>query len=491
MAEHRLSKSRFQTGLQCSKALWLAVHEPQRADPVSPSQQRIFDRGTSLGDLARRLYPAGVLVAESHLQRAKALETTARLVTGDAPALFEAAFEHGGVLVRADILVRVGPGEWDLYEVKSATSVKDQYLTDVAIQTWVLEGCGQKIRRACVVHIDSSYVWPGGSYDLAKLFAVKDVTETVRVLLPTLTSQVSAFQTMLAGPLPVVAIGRRCDTPYSCSFKGFCHRHVPSPSVFDLSRLKEATLDRLIASGLLALREVPLDTPGLLPAHREVLELVRSGQPRIVGDIAGALAGLPGPYHFLDFETAGPGLPLFPGTRPYQAVPFQWSNHVRQADGTLEHREFLHEARTDPREPFLASLLAATADAGTVVVYSSYEQTQLTALAAQFPHHAMAIEALKGKLFDLEKVVRAHLRHPACLGRTSIKVVLPALVPDLSYEALAIGDGQQAAALYEQFLTGQLDLLGQASLFDDLRTYCGTDTMAMVRLWDVLRDGAF
>ncbi|HEY5475189.1 MAG TPA: DUF2779 domain-containing protein, partial [Tepidiformaceae bacterium] len=47
-----------------------------------------------------------------------------------------------------------------------------------------------------------------------------------------------------------------------------------------------------------------------------------------------------------------PCLPIFAGTRPYQAQPFQWSDHVLHADGSLDHYEFLADGTADPRRAF-------------------------------------------------------------------------------------------------------------------------------------------
>jgi hypothetical protein len=261
---------------------------------------------------------------------------------------------------------------------------------------------------------------------------------------------------------------------------------LPTPPVTRLPRLHAEVLDNLVRDGYLAVGDIPADYPDLTPAQREVVALVHSGEPRIVGDLRRSLSGLQTPLHFLDFETFSAAVPVYPNTRPYEAMQFQWSDHVLDGEGATEHHEFLHEEASDPREAFLDALLVATAGAGTVFVYSAYENTQLTALSKAFPGHAGRIAVLQARLFDLEKVVQAHIRHPACLGRTSIKVVLPALVNDLSYEGLAIADGEAASRLYHCFVVGDLQVGERASLFDDLRAYCGTDTMAMVRLYQVL-----
>jgi hypothetical protein len=482
----RLSKSRFQTGLQCSKALWLTCHARELADPIPESRQHIFDTGTAVGELARERFSGGVLVAEDYTQAEQALVTTRQLMEDPPAAIFEAAFEYQGVFVRPDVLLHLGGDQWDLYEVKSSTRLKDENISDVAVQTWVLEGSGLVIRRAHLMHLDNTYVYDGGPYDLDRLFLAEDVTDQVRVWLPAIPDLVAQMLAMLDGPQPDVSIGKRCDNPYTCAFYGYCHAELPPRPVTQLPRVTPELLDALVADGILAIDDVPLDYPGLTVAQRTVCSLVKSGEPRFVGDVAASLSALEYPVHFVDFETFSSALPLYAGTRPWQQVPFQWSDHVLHESGDLEHREFLYEGRGDPRPAFAESLLATLGDSGSVVVYTAFESSRLRELAEAFPEFADAIASVQARIFDLAQTVRAHVQHPDCLGRTSIKVVLPALVKDLSYDGLGIADGETASLRYAAFASGDMAQEECDALFDDLREYCGTDTLAMVRLFEVL-----
>ena len=92
--------------------------------------------------------------------------------TRKSPAIFEATFEHGGVLVRVDILQRRRDGRWRLVEVKSSTYLKEDafHLDDVAIQYRVLSRCGLDVASACLAHINRDYVFQGGSIDVRQFF---------------------------------------------------------------------------------------------------------------------------------------------------------------------------------------------------------------------------------------------------------------------------------------------------------------------------------
>jgi hypothetical protein len=482
----RLSKTRFQAGLQCPKRLWLECRRRDLADPIDESKQALFDLGHRVGELAQQRYPGGVLVAEDYTQSFAAQETTARLIEEDVPCLYEAAFFYDGVLVRVDVLCRREGGDWQLVEVKSSSQLKDEHITDAAIQTYVARGAGLVVGVVNLLHLNKEYVYQGGAYDLGELFVAEDVTAQVEAFLPSVPGLLVGMKTMLAGDCPEARIGRHCHTPYDCGFLGYCHDFLPEFPVTDLPRLRDELLAEFLGQGIYSVQDVPLVHPGLTPAQRAVCEVVRSGEPMFGDDLATELAELEFPLHFLDFETIMPALPRYPGTRPYETVPVQWSCHTLQRDGVLEHHEYIHREQTDPRPLLTERLLATLGTSGIVVSYSSYEERMLKGLAESRPHWATEITAVLERLFDLHKPIEQHVRHPDFHGSTSLKRVLPALVDDLSYEGLAVSSGDVASLRYEAAVWGDLPEAEREAVFADLLAYCATDTLAMVRLFQEL-----
>jgi Domain of unknown function(DUF2779) len=485
----RLSKSRFQKGLQCEQALWLAVHEPESADAITETKQWIFDQGTEVGHLAHALFPGGVEVAEDHLHQDEALATTARLIAEGAAVLFEPAFFFDDVLVRVDALVKVG-GSWDLFEVKSTGSRKPEHVTDAAVQTYVVEGCGLPIRRLHIVHLDTSYVYQGGDYDLTRLFAIEDVTADVRSFVPTIPELLESFRAMLEGPEPNVRVGAQCRRPYPCDFTGRCHAFLPAVHpVTDLPYLSESALHALLDLGIACICDIPESFNQLTSNQAETVSVVKKGEPIVhAGELASALRSLTWPVFHLDFETINPALPLWAGTRPYEAIPFQYSIHVHHEDGTHEHREYLHRDGTDPRRPLAERMLADLGEARSVTHYTAYEDRMLEGLVTALPDLSGRIASVRRRLFDLEPVIKKCTKHPDACGRTSIKYVLPAWCPDMSYEGLSIGDGQTASVRYLNAVRGLVTPADAEQTYDDLVEYCGQDTLAMVRLLDTLRE---
>ncbi len=361
-----LSKSRFMAGLQCHKRLYLALYQAGLAEAPGPGQQAILDQGTQVGVLARGYVPGGVLIDEdSTLHDAAMAHTRQALADAALPALYEAAFAHDEVAVRVDLLLRAGGNAFDVIEVKSSTQVKEEHLWDLAIQAHVLEGAGLEVRNYAVLHINRDYVYPGGEHDLRQLFALAGVSDAVRGLVPRVPELLAAMREPLwAVEPPPVDTGDHCHAPYDCPFIAHCHAGGPEHPVGELPRAGKALRNSLANDGIGAVPEIPADYPGLTDLHARVREAVVSGQPYHDPAIGAVLRSLEHPLHFLDFETINPAVPLYPGTRPYDQIPFQWSLHRLDAGGAMSHSEFLHDGPDDPRPHFTAALVEALGERG-------------------------------------------------------------------------------------------------------------------------------
>jgi CRISPR/Cas system-associated exonuclease Cas4 (RecB family) len=481
-----LSKSRFTAGLQCHKRLYLECYSRELADEVTEQQQAIFDSGTDVGALARDLYPGGVLISEDHFDHEGAVVSTrAALSLATVLPLYEAAFLCDGVRMRADILVPVGDGQFDLVEVKSTSKVKDEHLFDAGIQLYVLHGSGISVRRACLCHVNTDYVYEGGAYRLGRLFRVVDISNECSALQPEIPSLLAEMRLALAGPDPPdVRPGRHCTRPYTCQFYGHCHMNEPEHHVSHLPRARDDLLESLAADGIEDIRDIPPGFPGMNVLQRRVRDSVMMNRLYLDSTLKRELQQLNHPIHFLDFETFNPALPLYRGTRPYQVIPFQWSLHTLDEDGILHHREFLHDGNDDPRPAFAESLLTALGDTGPIIVYSSFEAARIGELADALPAFSAGLEALlDGRLEDLLLLVRAHCYHPEFHGSFSIKSVLPALVPHLGYDDLAINDGTLASMAYAEMLHPETSPERRAEIRGNLLAYCERDTLAEVELF--------
>jgi len=480
----RLSKTRYISGCQCHLKLWYDCYEGELEADVDVVTQAIFDTGHEVGRLAQQRYAGGVLVEADHLHAQEALERTRELVADESvPAIFEAAFEHRGVLIRADVLERTPLGDFNLIEVKSGTSVKEVHEHDVAVQLWVLRGAGIPIATAGVLTLNRGYVFNGRNLDVYRLFRFHNLNDAVAEHLPWITDDVSGLHEMLsADDAPVIDPGDHCFEPYECGYYEFCTRdweYLQHP-ISDLPRMRMTKLEALEELGIEEIGDIPDDYP--LSKRQALVRLcVTTGSEYVSENLRGELDEASYPIHYLDFESFNPAIPRYAGTRCYDAVPFQFSVHREEADGSVSHREFLWTESEDPRKPLAEALLDVLGARGSICVYSTFERRVIRELARNLPDLAPDLEALLERLWDLLKVVERNYYHRDLHGSFSIKQVLPVLVPDMDYEGLAISDGREASVAYQASLTCD-DQQERTRIFDALREYCAQDTLAMMML---------
>jgi predicted RecB family nuclease len=491
-----LSKSKFLAGCQCLKRLYLKVYEPELAPEPDEAAQARFDQGYEVGRLATKAFPDGVLVDEDYLHHKKAVAHTQALMADKyIPAIFEAAFTYQNVKVRVDILERLPKNRWRFMEVKSTASLKDTHYDDVAIQKYVLEGCGLNLAESCLMHLNREYVYPGGEYDLEQLFVINDLTDDLDEISEKIPVLLAEQKRILSLPNPPdVPAGDQCSDPYECEFFGLCNEEKSENWLGYLPGVGPKGVKNLFDQGIELIHDIPEDF-GLTDLQQRACCCVKNGKPYISEDIHKEFEKLDYPLYFMDFETYNPAIPRYAGMRPFDQIPFQWSVHVqRHPGGELEHYEFLAENAEDPREDFITSLLQILEDDGEdgniIAYYASFETSRLDDLAGWFPKYAPRIDKVKNRLWDLHPVIKDYVYHPEFYGSLSLKAVLPALIPHMTYEGMDVADGIAAGITFERMIKGESSESELESLRNALLEYCGQDTLAMVELIRTLQTDA-
>lgn len=489
-----ISKSKFVAGLQCAKRLYLQVHAPQLA---KITDQGIKMQGKAVGVLARNLFRGGTLVDADHNRLAKAVRATRELMNNpEIPAIFEATFRHDGVLVQVDVLSRIRKTEeFRLIEVKSSTGVKPYHLQDLSIQRYVLRGVGICVTSNHLMHVNPDYVL-SGHLDLSQLFRIEEIPSDRLLCRSTISEVLNEQYAMLSRPKPpCIEPGTFCTHPYRCEFFDHCH---PAPNPDDVRSLPIPSdkIRMLLHYGVTSISELPTATDLKLYWHftnRECSRVDGFRHARSCGlwlspQLKQELAAITYPVCFMDFETFAPAVPRFAGMRPYEPIPIQWSVHRQwRESGTLEHNEFLSSDCNNPRRAFVESLLQAVADARTIVVYGQYENTQLSNLSRWFPEYALQIRGIQLRLIDLMAMIRRNVYSPDFQGSYSIKRVLPAMVPEMSYDDLLVHSGDQVSSVCERLCDVNLADADRMRLRRALLDYCAMDTLALAHLVDVLK----
>ncbi|GJL85427.1 MAG: hypothetical protein DHS20C02_12020 [Micavibrio sp.] len=490
--EPKLSKSQYLKGLQCPKALWFYRHRKDLAPETDAATQARFDTGHDIGVLAQQYFEGGVEVTNEYWDITGAITSTEQFVKDGHDIIYEATAMHpvDGSYSRIDILRKVaGTDAWDLIEVKSSTGIKGYHIDDVSLQYHVFYHAGYKIRKCFMMVIDNSYV-RDGEIDPQALFKLEDISEHVFAK----QSEVEYVAGQLGYVLdrkkePEAEIGARCNSPFECDYKAHCWKHVPEYSVFNVYAGKKA--DEIVGHiNSFDIQNIPVD---LLPGGSKRIDISCFQDDKVHIDeenLRVFLGRLQYPLYYLDYETLGPAIPIFDGTGPYNQIPFQFSLHVQtEPNAKLLHHEFLHKELSDPRRPMTEALIDLCSDNGSVIVYSqTFEEGCNNKLAEAFPEYSTGLQQINQRMVDLLIPFRKRwLYHPAQMGSASIKYVLPAFT-DLSYEDMGIANGMEASGQYQAFAEGRLPKPEHETLWNNLSEYCELDTLAMVKLVDVIRE---
>jgi hypothetical protein len=442
---HILSKSTFLMGCQCSKRLWLHKFQPDVRDEIDETKQAFFQAGTNVGLLARELFPFGVdATPTTPFQYQQSVVDTQRFIRNGANVIYEGAFNFDGILCAIDILAKKN-NKWYAFEVKGSASVKPQFILDAALQHYVITNSALPLEDISIVHLDTDYV-RHGNLNIQKLFRNTSVLKEVKALQPTIEKKVIELKNVLQMKTsPEVELGDYCYKPYLCPFYSFCSKDMIEENEWEPEYINKTA-------------------------------------------ISDFLEQLQYPLQFLDFETSISSIPQMDGHWPFRQVPFQFSLHKKiDKNSTLDHRYYLADGPHTPHLEFIEHLLRSIEQTGSILVYNkTFENTILNHLKEEFKHLAPGIEKIQARLVDLMKPFRRDYRLPAMKGSYSIKYVLPALVPELSYDTLMIGNGSDASAAFYN-LKNEPDEIRRETTRKALLEYCGLDTLAMVKILDKLQ----
>jgi hypothetical protein len=282
-------------------------------------------------------------------------------------------------------------------------------------------------------------------------------------------------------------IGPHCHEPHSCSLIPYCWDDLPDDDVTQLHRAGRKAF-AFMDEGIFRIRDVP-DTK-LTANQRIQKDSVVSRRAQVDADaVRRWLDGLSYPLWFLDFETMAPAVPPFPGTHPYQQIPFQFSLHAQESpDSELRHHEFLHIDAGDPRPCLVRALMDTLGPEGSVLAWNmDFERLVLADLAHDYPRHAGRLAGIAERMVDLAHPwLTFAVHHHAQQGSTSLKAVLPT-VTDLAYDDMTIRSGAAATHAYEAIMTAAAPPTEREAVFTELRRYCKLDTLALVEILSWLR----
>lgn len=485
-----ISKSQFNLAQQCGKAFYLYRHRKELLEH-SEAQLQVMRSGTSFGELMQGRYPGGVDVSRESADFPQRIQMTDDLIQSADKPIYEASLSaqvgDARLLCMVDIMLPTENGGWHLIEVKSGSSLKEPYIADAYFQCFVAQSKGVEVDRLSVLHVNNKYVRQG-ELDIHQLGVLQDL-DLGQV--PDYREELEELLQIDEGTEPDIPIGRHCTSPYSCGFMNYCWSGFPKKdNVFHM--LSEAKAMQQVEQGIYMLDEVDA---GLFRGRRkERYEAWRNDEwIWKEEEVNSFLNKIEYPAYYLDFETYNSAIPAYEGHRPYQQTCFQYSLHIQQEEGgQCEHIEFLARPEEgDPQKYMMEHLVKHIGQRGSVIVYNAtFEKTRLKEMGQRFPEYALQAKNINARMLDLLDPFKSVAIYYPNMGRSaSLKVVLPELVPELSYSVMEVADGGMAMNTFQELMTAEMDEEERAKKREGLLRYCELDTWAMVKLVERMQRG--
>ncbi|PIQ66228.1 MAG: hypothetical protein COV96_02710 [Candidatus Zambryskibacteria bacterium CG11_big_fil_rev_8_21_14_0_20_42_18] len=493
-----ISKSEFMMFLRHPAWLWLKKYDKSKIPIPDEDLQARFDEGTLFEEYAEKLFPNAVKLGyknngEFSGSKYYALpESTKKELDSKTRVIMQGRVEQDNLTAIFDVLERVDPpaggNTFNLYEIKSSTSVKPEHIPDLAFQTIVLEKGGLTIQDMYVLHVNNEYV-KNGPIDPKGITKISKVTDEVRdSIVETEGNIEKAFAVLSKKEMPDISPRHLSQGSLEEWLEIFSlvKGDLPRYSIYKLAGISPKKIEELEDLGIELINDIPGDF-ALSEKQEKQVEATKSGEPNIdKEEIKEFLSTFEFPLYFFDYETMAGVIPVFDGTRPYQQVPFQYSLHIQETrEGGLIHKEYLHTENTDPVLSLLKQMQEDFGAKGSVVSwYKQFEMARNNEMALRYPEFAPLLQGINDRMVDLMiPFSKGWFVDKDFFGSASLKAVLPVLVPELSYKELEVSHGGMAQRVWMETVLGGKNTETKSEIMVNLRKYCTLDTYAMYAIY--------
>ncbi len=480
-----VSKQIFKNTLACSTLGWLQrtgeIGNETAKDELTMGERFRVEQGIEIGRRARELYPEGLLIDDTDLTSAS--KKTGRLMKDSSVSvIFEGAFLIDGFVARADVLRRKGK-DWHLIEVKSSVNDKEEFIDDMAYTAMVVDRCGFNISGVSLLLVSKDFRL---GMENEKLFVEIDHTDEVLARVEGFKpfwQQIEEITRAPVKPEPQLIFEcRKCELFQECLGRDI-ENHI-----FDIPRLSQSKFDALAELGIVFIEAIPSGF-SLTENQARIRDCVLSKKPFVGDSLKSELTSISWPACYLDFETVMTAIPLYPDIAPYTQIPTQYSIHKYSDVGlAIEHLEYLADPSKDCRKELVQNLINDLGEDGSIIIYSNFEKAVISSLVRLYPDLSEKLNSLVGRMIDLLAIIGKNYYHPDFHGSTSIKVTLPVLVPEMSYDNMEIADGDSAMAVFAYLALGKYEGREAETVKRHLLEYCKQDTLAMVKLHQKLAE---
>ncbi|MEC8678113.1 MAG: DUF2779 domain-containing protein [Candidatus Margulisiibacteriota bacterium] len=447
----------------------------------SSIQKHVFKQGQLVGELAHQLFDDSILI-ENELSFFDKISKTKTCLDQD-KTIFEGSFLWDKCFCMVDILTPYKDG-WELIEVKSSTSVKPIHHHDLSFQYIVLSNLGLKITKISVYTINTSYI-RSGEIDVYSLFNQTDITEQVLELTEQTKKNIYEFKQIDSNMTPEIPIGPHCSSPFNCSAKGHCWADInEANSIFNLVDLSVSKKFNHYYKNNINLQDIQL-TDNFSKKQKLQIACIQESMDFInVAKLNQYLKKLTFPLVFLDFECYQSPVPQYDDVSPYSQIPFMFSLHILNETGDLAYSNFIYKPSMHPFKSIAEALIQKIPLNGSIVVFNkAYESMIIESCIPFTPELSESLMNIRNRLFDLEVPFKKFWFYMRDFnGKSSIKSILPALLPGLGYEQLELSSGGSINSIFNSYVNQPDD----SKIINILIEYSKMDTYAMFLIYSKL-----
>jgi len=493
-----LTKSKITSGLQCEKRLWFDFHHKIEKDNY------LFHLGNRFGEVVRKYYGSGVDLSNNIFNTDLALKDTSKAIEDEkVKVIYEGAFLYSDTLVRTDVMLRKNGG-WELLEAKSSTKLKEEYIDDIAIQSYIIKASKQKnkikINKVKLIHIDNEFTYQGDKEYSDLINDDNDITDEVLSKEKIVQAYIDKFKPIADEnyPEPKIETGNHCLKPHKCIYLQRCnnlkqHSNITPISILPLvgKKLEKKYKDR----GITDLKDVPPSE--LNESQRIIQQAHKDNEPKINPNLNKIFKEFKWPFFFMDFETVTQGVPIIKGTQPYYPLPFQWSVHKWESPNAKisDGMSFLDFSDQNIERKFVESLLDAVGNEGTI--FAHHASTEIKVLEKlkdkdSCKDLAEKIDNLIIRVKDTLNIVKNNFYASAMKGDYDLKNIIKAIPSDISYEEKGnISDGKEAQLAWFVYTDQETPTDKRKKQIELLKVYCAKDTLAIYCLIKFLIEKSF
>jgi hypothetical protein len=475
-----INKTAFINYLSCPTLGWM-TRRNMLPKLTGPSNELLRFEGRNVRSISWKLFPNAVN-SEKLGTGDTVLNTKELVLDPNVKTICGASFVAGGYLAKTDILQKLDDNSWHLFEVESGSKYKVKYARDMSFNAMVLAKSGLIVSKTTILCLSNDYRI---GMNISHLFKRLDCTEKIEPKVQEfLILSDEVLENIESENMPKPYLKKNCK---NCPVFDGCTGKDVKNHIFDLPRLSILAIEKLITVGADTIDKIPADFE-LTRMQQIVKNCILTNTNYVSENLKAELENIKQPFYYLDFESMMTIMPLYRDIAPHVQLLTQFS--IDKTDDTgniLDHYEYIADQTKDCRREIAEKLIRYLDEDGSVVTYANFERAAISNLASLFPDLCEKLNKIAGKIVDLELIIKKNYYNINFRGRSSIKKVLPVVVPEMNYADLKIGDGGDAAAAFAFMAMGLFDDKKIEETKKNLLKYCGRDTLAMVKIHQFLK----